>query len=83
MADVTGRKIETVKNPQDIGAAGAAIVCGVGLNILPSFDEAKKYIPVDAVYHPRPEFKKRYDISFEVFKSLYKQNKKLFKKLNA
>ncbi len=76
MADVTGRKIETVKNPQDIGA-GAAIVCGVGLKILPSFDAAKKYIPVDAVYHPRPEYKNRYDKSFDVFKSLYKQNKKL------
>ncbi len=83
MADVTGRKIETVKNPQDIGAAGAAIVCGIGLNILPSFEEAKKYIPVDTIYHPRPEYKKRYDKSFEIFKSLYKQNKKLFKKLNA
>lgn len=83
MADVTGRTIETVQNPQDIGAAGAAIICGIGLGVLPSFDAAKQYIPLDKTYYPRSEYKAVYDKCFETFTLLYKQNKTLFKKLNS
>jgi len=82
MADVTGRLIETVANPQDAGTLGAAIVCGVGLGLIPSFAAAKSLIPVGRTYVPREEFKPRYDRLFETFKALYGQNRKLFAGLN-
>ncbi|MBU0996097.1 MAG: FGGY-family carbohydrate kinase [Proteobacteria bacterium] len=82
MADVTGRKIRTVKYPQDIGTVGAAIVCGVGLKILPTFKGAKELIPMGSSFHPQPEYRAVYDRNFDVFKSLYQKNKTLFRTLN-
>lgn len=82
MADVTGRLIETVANPQDAGTLGAAIVCGVGLGLIPSFNAAKRLIPAGRTYVPREEYKPRYDRLFETFKALYGQNRKLFAGLN-
>lgn len=82
MSDVMGRCIETVENPQDSGAAGAAVVCAVGLGLMPTFAAAKPLIKVDKCYEPRHEFKPMYDHNFKVFKSLYSKNRALFKDLN-
>ena len=82
MADVTGRQIETVANPQDVGAMGAALVCGVGLGRVGGFQQAKEMVPVVRTFSPRSEFKAAYDRNFEIFKALYGKNKKLFKTLN-
>jgi len=82
MADVTGRLLETVENPQDVGTLGAAIVSGVGLGLIPSFAAAKKMIPAGQIYTPQGEYKDLYDRNFEIFKALYKQNRKLFAGLN-
>jgi xylulokinase len=83
MADVTGRRIETVENAQDVGTLGAAVVCGVGLGIIPDFRTATKFIRVSDRFEPRQEYKSLYDRHFEVFQSLYKANKKLFRTLNS
>jgi xylulokinase len=82
MADVTGRVIETIENPQDAGAVGAAVIAGVGLGAISSFNDACSFIPVRKAYSPRPEFRKAYDENFAVFKKLYQQNRKLFRSLN-
>lgn len=82
MADVTGRTIEIIQNPQDSGALGAAVVTAVGLGLLPSFAAAKSLIPVREVYRPRPSYRAMYDRQFLVFKGLYKNNKKAFHALN-
>lgn len=82
MADVLNRDILTVKAPQDIGTAGAAVVCAVGLNLIPTFEDAKALIPMGRRYSPRPETRDVYDRNFKVFKKLYKNNCRLFKALN-
>ena len=82
MADVLGRQVETVANPQDVGAMGAALVCAVGLGRVAGFSAAKEMVPVAGTYSPRPEFKEAYDRNFRVFKKLYGKNKKLFRLLN-
>jgi xylulokinase len=82
MADVTGRTIETIENPQNVGAFGAAIVSGVGLGLLSSFQDVKSLIPVKRGYKPQSEFKTVYDHNFMAFKELYKNNKKIFRSLN-
>jgi xylulokinase len=84
LADITGRVIETVESPQNIGAVGAAACVGVGLGVIPSFTDIKKFIPAKKTYKPNLKLKEEvYDKGFEVFKSLYKQNKKAFKILNG
>lgn len=82
MADVLDRDILTVASPQDIGTAGAAVVCAVGLSLIPSFTGAKAMIPMGRTYRPRPENRPVYDRNFKVFKQLYSKNKLLFKSLN-
>ena len=83
MADVTHRTIETIDNPQDAGAAGAAIICGLGLGLFSSFQGVKKLVPMARTYHPQGEHGQVYDECFEIFKNLYHNNRKLFKRLNA
>jgi len=82
MADVTGRTIETIGNPQNAGAFGAAVVSGVGLGVLSSFHQAKSFIPVKRRYTPRSEFRQIYEQNFNAFRELYDGNKKIFRLLN-
>lgn len=82
LADITGKTIETIDEPQNVGAVGAAAIMGVGLNIIPNIEKVKDFIPVTAVYTPNMENKKVYDKQYEVFKRLYKTNKKNFHMLN-
>ena len=82
MADVTGRKIETIPRPQDVGAMGAAVVCGVGLGVIENFEAAADFIQVEKTYEPRSQYREMYDRNFSVYKDLYEKNKKLFRRMN-
>ncbi|MCD6582753.1 MAG: FGGY-family carbohydrate kinase [Desulfuromusa sp.] len=82
MADIIERPIEAVADPQNAGAAGAAIICGVGLGLLSDFSEGKKAIKVRKVFTPKPENRDNYRRNFKAFKSLYYQNKRTFAQLN-
>lgn len=82
LADILGRTIETVQNPQNVGAVGAAAVVGVGLGIIPSLDKVKDFVPVSQTFYPNAENKAVYDKNFAVFKNLYKANKQNFHLLN-
>jgi xylulokinase len=81
LADVTQRKIEVIANPQNVGALGAAITVAIGLG-LTDFGRAKAMIKVEKHFDPLPENEIVYDQQFEIFKQLYHQNHKLYKKLN-
>ncbi|NCA97553.1 MAG: hypothetical protein EOM77_05240 [Bacteroidia bacterium] len=83
LADITGRTIEVVAHPQNVGAVGAAAVIGVGLGLIKDISQIKDYIPVTATYVPNQANKEAYDKNYDVFKKLYKANKKLFAELNA
>ncbi len=82
LADITGRKIETVEHSQDVGAVGAAMLAGVGLGLIPSLEGAGDYIKVSGTYIPNPENKEVYDKNYRVFKKLHDANKKLFVAMN-
>lgn len=83
MADVLNREVRTVTYPQDIGTAGAAVVCAVGLGLLKNFEDAKPLIPMAETFYPRPETRSVYDRNYKAFTSLYKNNKDLFHDLNG
>jgi xylulokinase len=82
LADVLGREIQTLAQPQHAGAAGAAIVTAIGLGLIPSFADAARLIPVERRTPPRPEHRARYDQLYGVFKRLYPANRRLFRLLN-
>ena len=75
LADILGRRIETVENPQNVGAVGAALVTAVGLGIYDSIEKADAIISASAIYEPNAANKKVYDKSFKVYKELYFSNK--------
>ncbi len=81
LADVTGRAIEVVEHPENAGAAGAALVCGVGLKLI-DFDRVQDLINVAKAFKPRPQFTELYEHQYKVYQQLYKHNRKLFKALN-
>jgi xylulokinase len=83
LADITGRTIETVASPQNVGAVGAAAIMGVGLGIIQNLDGVKDFIPAIRTFEPDLSRKPAYDKNFAVFKKLYKTNKDSFKALNA
>ncbi len=83
LADCTGKVVETVDTPQNVGAMGAAVLIAVGIGECESIASAKKLIPVAKTFTPNAEAKAVYDKYFEVYKNLYPSNKKNFAKLNS
>ena len=82
LADILGRKIETVENVQDVGAVGAAMIAGVGLGLIPSLESAGDYVTVADTYLPNPDNKAIYEKNYNVFIKLHKANASLFQALN-
>ena len=82
LADMTGRVVETVDSAQNVGAVGAAVVSGIGLGIIDTFDRAKQIITATKTFYPNIDNKAVYDKGYEVFTKLYKTNKKNFQTLN-
>jgi xylulokinase len=83
LANVTGRTVETVDRPQDVGSVGAAAIVSLGLGLIHSLDEVKALIPAAHTFTPAPAVKVVYDRNYQVFKNLYTANAKNFRALNA
>ena len=83
LADITGNTVQTVENPQNAGAVGAALLAAVGLKMIPSIRYAEKIIRPNAEYTPNKAIKIAYDKNYSAFKMLYKNNKKTFHLLNS
>lgn len=83
LSDILQKDVEVVDSPQNIGAVGAAACIAVGTGMISSMTEVKKLIPAKTTYHPNKANKAVYDRNFEVFKNLYKCNKKNFEILNG
>ena len=81
LADITGRTIETVASPQNVGAVGAAAVTAVGLGIIDDLERVREFIPAVSVYEPNAENHAKYEPYYQTFKKLYKTNKKLYSEI--
>ncbi len=80
-ADVLGRTIQQVKDPQAAGLRGVAVLAGLTLKMTTLQDYAR-HVEIANTYHPNPALKPLYDELFAAFLEIYKQNSKLYKKLN-
>ena len=83
LADITGRTIETVASPQNVGSVGAAAVTAVGLGIIESLECVQDFIPASATYEPDMEKHALYEPYYQTFKKLYKANKELYKEVKG
>ncbi len=82
IADVTGRRVETVANPQEAGAVGAALTAAVGLGIYPDFESLRDIIQVEREFAPRPEHRETYDLLYRTYQRLYHSLRGLYREVN-
>ncbi len=82
LADITHKKVETVRDPQEAGAVGVALVAAVGLGIHPDFESLKKVVKVDKTFEPQAENEEIYDFLFQSYKEIYGNLRGLYGKLN-
>jgi xylulokinase len=83
LADITGRPIETVRNVQEAGAVGTALVVAAGIRGVDVLDLSRQLVKADHVYIPNRENRDVYERNYDVFKKLYKSNASNFRDLNA
>ena len=82
LSDITGRTIEVVASPQNVGSMGAAAITGVGLGIMNSIEEIADFIPAEKTFTPDKQTGDLYEKNYQVFKKLHDANKKCFKDIN-
>ena len=82
LADVTRRKVEAVRNPQEAGAVGAALVAAVGLGIYPSFETLKDVVKIERVFEPQAENRQVYDSLFHSYQEAYGSLQRFYRRLN-
>jgi xylulokinase len=82
IADVTGKRIETVPNPQEAGALGAALIAAIGLGIYSDFAALKDVIKVTGTFEPQSDHAKVYDCLFAAYKKVYRSLKAVYREVN-
>jgi xylulokinase len=82
LADITGRRIETVCEPQEAGAVGAALVAAVGMGVYPDFESLREVVRVEGVYQPQPANSEVYNSLFHCYKDIYDSLRGLYRRLN-
>jgi xylulokinase len=82
MADVTGRRVETVANPQEAGAVGAALTAAIGLGLYPDFEALKQVVRVEREFEPRASNAEIYDVLFRTYRRLYRSLRHLYREVN-
>ena len=80
-ADILDRDIKQVMDPIQANARGAAYIASVGLGYI-QFEDIPKYIQIKKTYRPNPDNRKLYDELFKEFLNIYKNNKKMYARLN-
>ena len=82
IADVTGKIIEPVRDPQEAGAVGVAMAAAVGLGIFKDFESLKKVVAVGHTFEPRTENRQIYDVLFPRYKEAYADLKGFYERIN-
>ena len=71
IADILGRPIHAVRQPQDAAAVGAAACGMVALGLRPSFEFARDLAVVDHVYMPDKQRRTLYEERYGRYRQLY------------
>ncbi|MDY7041972.1 MAG: FGGY-family carbohydrate kinase, partial [Chloroflexota bacterium] len=82
LADVTKKHVERVANPQEAGAVGAAMIAAIGLGIYPDFPSLKQVVRVTDVFEPQECNAEIYDRLYKGYKQVYKDLRKLYRRIN-
>ncbi|MHA1959682.1 MAG: xylulokinase [Candidatus Thorarchaeota archaeon] len=81
-ADVLNRTIRQVKDPIMANARGAALIASVALGYC-TFDEICHIVQFSKTFEPNPDNRVLYDSLFQEFLNVYKNNEKMYRRLNT
>ncbi len=81
-ADVLGRTVAQVEAPLEANVRGAAAIASVALG-LARFDELAAGVKVRKAYHPREETQAVYARTFAAYRDIYRQNRRIYARLNG
>lgn len=82
MADVLGRPVHRVANPQFCGVRGAALIALRALGEIPRLEDTGEMVEITGTFEPRAEQQALYDERFDAFLAFYKRNHTWFRRLN-
>lgn len=82
MADVLALPVHQLEQPQYTTCVGAGLLAFQRLGLL-GFDDFHKLVPIRRVFEPRPEATDCYDELFPQFLAAFKNNRPIFRALNA
>lgn len=82
VADVTGRKVEAVAQPQEAGAVGMALTAAVGLGLYPDFSALRNVVRVERVFEPQAANAEVYAVLYQTYRRLYQCLKGLYREVN-
>ncbi len=82
LASALKRPIRRMRDPQDAGLRGVAALAGVGVGEYSSVGDAVRRFRYDRVFEPDPRYARVYDELLDKFIKIYKNNRKLFRRLN-
>lgn len=80
-ADVLNRPVRQVKDPIEANVRGAALLASASLGYL-GYHEIGTHVPILKTYNPNPDHRKIYDELFAEFVAIYKNNRKIYARLN-
>ncbi len=80
-ADIMNRTIRRVKDPIQANARGAGLLGSVALGVI-KFDDIPGKTEFDLIFKPNPKNRNVYKKLFKQYQAIYKQNKKIHKRLN-
>jgi xylulokinase len=82
IADVTGRRVETVAQPQEAGAVGAALTAAIGLGLYPDFEALKDIVRVEREFEPQTCNAETYDCLYRAYRHIYSCLRGLYREVN-
>lgn len=82
LASALNRPLRRLREPQDAGLRGAAVLASVGTGIYSSIEEAVEHFEYDRTFTPDPKLYIIYNELFRHYISLHKSTRKLFKAMN-
>jgi xylulokinase len=80
-ADVLNRPIRQMKEPIEVNVRGAALLASAALGHV-AYNEIGSCVQVAKTYMPNPDHRELYDELFAEFLAIYKNNKKIYARLN-
>jgi xylulokinase len=83
IANITGKKVETISQHRMAGSLGAAMCVFVGSGIFNSFHDIDKLIEVKTTYVPDSSFSRIYNELFQSYKNIYGALRKVYIQANA